>query len=88
MPLMELDPPSTRPRTHTSSNDVPSGSRRSKGNFHVRFGPDINRAIPLGMLISGLPSPIPASRSNTRVRGSADSRLAKTQPADPAPTTT
>jgi hypothetical protein len=38
------------------------------------------------MRISGLVSFGPASTSNTRVAGSADSRLARTQPADPAPT--
>ena len=42
--------------------------------------------MPLGIVISGLPSPPPASSSKTRWRGSAERRFATTQPETPAPT--
>jgi hypothetical protein len=45
-----------------------------------------SRANPAGMWMNGLRSRGPASSSSTRQRGSALSRLASTQPADPAPT--
>jgi hypothetical protein len=41
---------------------------------------------PPGALISGLESRGPASISSTLFAGSADNRLASTQPAEPAPT--
>ena len=43
-------------------------------------------AHPAGMCSSGFPLPGPASIRSTRVSGSADNRLARTQPAEPAPT--
>ena len=59
-----------------------SGSAR---NFQVRVWWSSILKKPAGMWISGFQSRPPASISNTFVPGSSVSRLASTQPAEPAP---
>jgi len=54
----------------------------------VKLGWSSNFMNPAGMWISGFQSRPPASINTTRVAGSSLSRLASTQPADPAPTIT
>ena len=85
MPLMELDPPSTLPRGMGIVRLwVFSSGTVSKHQF------TLGRAIifqkPTGTWMSGLQSRPPASSSSTELPASALRRLARTQPADPAPT--
>ena len=85
MPLIELLPPSTLPRGQGSLrfSRVGSGSDLNRQS---------NRGLPIalvsaaGIRMKGDLSDPPASSSNTLLPGSADRRLASTQPADPAPT--
>ncbi|QYU69002.1 NAD-glutamate dehydrogenase [Leptolyngbya sp. 15MV] len=87
IPLVELDPPSTLPRTQNSGWRLSPALRlATKGQTWA--GLPRTLAIPRGTWISGLRSGGPASISSTRLPGSAESRSASTQPAVPAPTIT
>jgi hypothetical protein len=87
MPLIELDPPSSRPRGRNRRRPFSVGSG-SVIIRHVSSGLSIAFIIPSGMRIRNLSAPPPASSSSTRTDGSSVSRAANTQPADPAPTIT
>ena len=86
MPLMEPDPPSTRPRGQWTLRppNPASGSVAKRQSYLPLWN---SRAYPAGMWIQGSPSPGPASSSVTRTEGSSDSRAATMHPADPPPTT-
>jgi hypothetical protein len=87
MPLIELDPPSSRPRGRNSRRPFSVGS----GSVVIRqvsSGLSIAFIMPSGIRIRNLFAPPPASSSSTRVCGSSVSRAASTQPAEPAPTIT
>ena len=87
MPLMELEPPSTLPRGMGILRlAVPSSGVVSKHQFTL--GRSIIFQKPTGTWMSGLQSRPPASNSSTVWRPLAVRRLASTQPAEPAPTTT
>ncbi len=85
MPLIELEPPRSLPRTQYSGRKPLPGSG-SVGKTQVNPGLDNNLPIPFGICTSGWLSSGPASISNTRDRLSLERRSANTQPADPAPT--
>ncbi len=88
MPLIDDDPPTVRPRGQNSLR-LPSsvcGSVQKPQLCGLAFSGEISSAMPAGIWIIMLVSLPPASISSTRVAGSADSRLASTQPALPAPT--
>ena len=72
--------PSTRPAA-TARTGASGSATRSPGRPAARPNPP-------GMAISGLLSQSPASTSSTLTPGSAERRLASTQPAGPAPTMT
>ena len=86
MPLIELVPPSVLPRGHCSRRSPDPGSASLK-KFQLILGLLRTRRTPAGMWIIGSRSGGPASSSTTRDPSSL-SRLATTQPADPAPITT
>jgi hypothetical protein len=85
MALVDEDPPITLPRAHSTLRPptLSSGSQKYIQSWRrsVRILPQ-----PSGMWIMGSRSQPPASSSSTEHPGSALSRLASTQPADPAPT--
>lgn len=83
MPLTELEPPSSLPRIQVSTCE--RGPNGVVWYCQVYFSFSNTRPAPLGMLNIGLRSPPPASINSTEIAGSADSRLASTQPAEPAP---
>src|SRR5216110_3194408 len=85
-PLTALEPPSVFPRTHASTR--PLGPNGTVGKCHAYLGLPSSLPKPLGMRTIMLLSSPPASSNSTLVRPSSLSRLASTQPADPAPTTT
>lgn|SRR5271165_2471777 len=67
--------------------DVLGGSSNSQRGDTRRGITGLSNSFPepLGILNSVLRSPPPASSSSTLTPGSADNRLASTQPTDPAP---
>ena len=90
MPLIDDEPPSTRPRGQYSLRSFRCfcGTVQKPQSYGLGLSGGMMLPMPAGMLISIELSRPPASSSSTRVRGSADSRLASTQPALPAPTIT
>ena len=83
---MELDPPRTLPRGMGIVRPWVFGSG-TVSKHQLTLGRSIIFQNPTGMWINGLQSRPPASSSNTELAASRLSRLATTQPADPAPTT-
>jgi hypothetical protein len=86
MPLIELEPPSVRPRGH-SMRRSPVPFSGSVVKFQLTSGLRISERMPAGMWIMGCQSEGPASSSTTEAPVS-ERRAAATQPAEPAPTTT
>ena len=86
MPLMELDPPSTRPWSQVSSRFSISGTG-SALNPQLNLGWFAAAKPKPGSRSSGLRLDPPASSSTTETSGSSDSRAATTEPAAPDPTT-
>jgi hypothetical protein len=84
MPLVVDDPPMPRPRASRTDDPVADctvvESPQSAGP-PIMLGHNCGIALAVGGLA------LPASRSNTRVLGSSESRLASTEPATPEPTT-
>ena len=74
MPLMELEPPTTLPRTHTSEAGRSGCRGCSTGKNQAWSGLLTSFPMPLGMPMRGLLSTPPASRSRTFTPGSAESR--------------
>ena len=87
MPLMELEPPSTRPCTVAICRP-PVFSVGSVRNCQVTSGLAIVLMNPAGMWIHGLLSGGPASSTHTVAPASSERRVASTEPAAPAPTIT
>ena len=86
MPLIELEPPMTRPRGH-SMRRSPVPFSGSVVKFQLTSGLRISDRIPAGMWIIGCQSVGPASSSTTDAPVSLR-RAATVQPAEPAPKTT
>ena len=86
MPLIELEPPMTRPRGH-SMRRSPVPFSGSVVKFQLTSGLRISERMPAGIWIIGCQSLGPASSRITDAPVS-DRRDATTQPAEPAPTTT
>src|SRR6185295_15062636 len=87
MPLIEPDPPTTRPRG--------SGMRRLSSlgcgavmNRQFRCGRAMAAPTVAGIWMNGWRASPPASSKHTELRASSDRRAARTHPAVPAPTTT
>ncbi len=85
MPLIELEPPRTLPRG-IGIGRLPLLASGSESNSQLTAGMSIVLVKPAGIWIQMLLSLPPASSSRTVVFGSSVSRLASTQPAEPAPT--
>ena len=86
MPLIDDEPPITRPRGHDTRRPSMCGSGSvSYAQLYVWLCSGYANAD--GMWISTLRSGGPASTTSTLTSGCSVSRLASTQPADPAPTT-
>ena len=86
MPLIELEPPSVRPRGQ-SMRRSPEPFSGSVVKFQFTSGLRISERMPAGMWIIGCQSLGPASSRITEAPVSLR-RAATVQPADPAPTTT
>src|SRR5258708_36435016 len=86
MPLIELEPPSTLPAGQTTGR-LPSVGSGSDRYFQLSCGLAIAFISPAGIRIDSELSAGPASSSSTLCRPDPASRLAMTDPADPAPTT-
>jgi hypothetical protein len=84
-PLIELEPPSTRPRGILMLRPFMRASG-SVSNIQLTWRSNITLPKPIGMWIQRLLSRPPDSSSSTRLRPDSVSRLASTHPADPAPT--
>ena len=87
MPLIDDDPPITRPRGWPSTRPPRCGSG-SEVKAQLYRVPQTTRDIPAGIRSQIDRSGGPASSSRTRTAGSSLSLAARTQPADPAPTIT
>jgi len=85
MPLMADEPPQPRPRGHHSLRFCRCGSGSVQNPQLDSPLSLISWPTPAGMRTSRPSFLPPASSSSTRRLGSALSRLASTQPADPAP---
>jgi hypothetical protein len=86
MPLIEPEPPMTRPR----GNGMRRWSSAACGSVMNRqLSERCAMAAPTsaGTWMKGWRSQPPASMRHTRIAGSSESRAASTQPAVPAPTT-
>jgi hypothetical protein len=84
MALIEDEPPITLPRAHSTRRPARFGSGSVK---YIQSCRRLVRILPQasGMWIHGSRSQPPASSTSTLVSQSAVSRLASTQPAEPAP---
>ncbi len=85
MPLIEDEPPSTRPRGQSRRRPSSPGSG-AVSNPQLKRGMFIGIDSAVGMRMKMLRSLPPASSSRTVVSGSSVRRFASTQPAEPAPT--
>jgi hypothetical protein len=85
MPLIADEPPNSLPRG-IGMRRWPVDASGSEAKSQLAFGLSINLAKPTGIHDQGWLSR-PASSTSTLCRGSALSRLASTEPAEPAPTT-
>ena len=86
MPLIDEEPPSTRPRGQSMrrpSRCVSGSDSNPQLNADRFIG--IDSAV--GMRTKRFRSEPPASRRATVTSGSSDNRAARMQPAEPAPTT-
>ena len=86
MALIELEPPRTLPRGTISRRLFRVGSG-SDMNFQLVRSSAMALKASAGMMMSKRLSLPPASSRSTLTDGSALSRLASTQPAEPAPMT-
>ena len=84
MPLIELEPPSVRPRGMGMERPLTLSSG-SVAKFQLYTGLFSSLVNPAGMAIHMESSFGPASSSSTLVPAFSVSRLARTQPAEPAP---
>ena len=86
MPLIEPEPPSTRPRgTGMERPFMPGWGTVEKRQ--LSFAVPMAAATPAGILMKGWLSLPPASSRQTVWRGSSDRRAASAAPAVPPPTT-